>query len=125
MCDYFGMKMRHLKKFSTTRFANSVRSVFDTLIEDFKAVVKCLEDIISENSSSEGRQRANDAKILLNKILSKSFVIKLSGVSDIYEQFGHIANICQIVDLLPFERSDAIFQQTERFRIMIGCLFDH
>ena len=51
--------------------------------------------------------------------------MKLSGISDIYEQFGHIANICQIVDILPFERYDAIFKQTERFRMMIDCLFDH
>ena len=81
MCDYLGMKLRNLTKFSTTRFANSVISVFDTLIEDFKAV-KCLKDIISENTSSEGRQRANDAKLLLNEIAPKSFILKSYGVSD-------------------------------------------
>ena len=45
ICEQLDMRMRNLKTFSTTRFPNSVRAVFDTLVDDFKAVIKCLEEI--------------------------------------------------------------------------------
>ena len=49
MCDQLDMAMRNLKVFSTTRFPNSVHGVFDTLIDDFKPVISCLEEIIENN----------------------------------------------------------------------------
>ena len=77
MCDKLDMRMRNLKTFSTTRFPNSIRAVFDTLIDDFKPVVKCLENIInSGDDSSEARKRADDAKAILRKIHSKSVVLQ-------------------------------------------------
>ena len=81
--------MKNLKTFSTTRFPNSMRSVFDTLIEEFKPVVKCLEDISENdaNAGSEAKKRADEAKTILRKIKSRSFVLQLSGTSDIYEIF--------------------------------------
>ena len=57
------IRMRSLKMFSTTRFPNSVRAVFDTLIDDYGAVVKCLEDIVEcEDDGSEARKRSDEAK---------------------------------------------------------------
>ena len=70
MCEQLEMRMRNLKTFSTTRFPNSFRAVFDTLIDDFKAVVKCLEN----DTRTDARKRADDAKGILRRILSKSFV---------------------------------------------------
>ena len=63
MCEQREMRMRNLKTFSVTRFPNSVRAVFDTLIDDFKAVGKCLEDIVKneDDKGSEGRKRATEA----------------------------------------------------------------
>ena len=103
MCEQREMRMRNLKTFSVTRFPNSVRAVFDTLIDDFKAVVKCLEDIVKneDDKGSEGRKRATEAKVILRKILSKSFVLKHTGISDIYENFGLVANLCQVVEIVP------------------------
>ena len=95
MCEILDMRMRNLKTFSTTRFPNSVRTVFDTLIDDFKAVVKCLEDIKArDDDGSEARKRADEAKAIPRKVLSKSFVFQLSGTSDIYQNFGLVANVC-------------------------------
>ena len=125
-CDLLEMRMRNLKTFSTTRFPNSVRAVFDTLIDDFKPVVKCLEDIIEngENNGLEARNRADEATAILRKVLSKSFVLRLSGTSNIYERFGFIANLCQVVDLLPYERYDNVMNGIEHFDEMIENI-DH
>ena len=125
MCEKLDMRMRNLKTFSTTRFPNSVRAVFDTLIDDYKAVVKCLEDIKDgEDSGSEARKRADEAKAILRKVLSKSFVLQLSGTSDIYQNFGLIANLCQVVDLLPHERFDNVMAAVNNFDKMVKCI-DH
>ena len=84
MCEQLEMRMRNLKTFSTTRFPNSVRAVFDTLIDDFEAVVKCLENIAynDNDTGTDARKRADDAKGILRRILSKSFVLQLSVTSD-------------------------------------------
>ena len=85
------MRMRNLKTFSTTRFPNTVRAIFYTLVDDYKAVLKCLEDIkAGEDNGSEARKRADEAKGILRKVLSKSFVLQLSGTSDIYQNFSPI-----------------------------------
>ena len=84
-CDQLEMCLRNLKVFSTTRFPNSVRAVFDTLIDDFKPVVDCLRDIIANNtgSSKEEKTRSDDAKAILRKIVNKNFVLQLAGTYDI------------------------------------------
>ena len=124
MCEQLEMKMRNLKTFSTTRFPNSVRAVFDTLIDDFKAVTKCLENIANneDDTGTEARKRVADAKAILRKILSKSVVLQLSGTSD--ENFGLIANLCQVVDALPYERFDRVMDAVKHFDKMFQCM-DH
>jgi hypothetical protein len=101
-----------------------VRAVFDTLIDDFKPVVDCLRDIIANNtgSSKEEKSRSDDAKAILRKIVTKNFVLQLAGTSDIYENFGHVANICQIVDILPHERYDSVMKNIDHFDIMLSSI---
>ena len=124
MCEQLDMVMRNLKIFSTTRFPNSVRGVFDTLIDDFKPVVTCLEEIIENNtgSSVEETTRRDDAKAILRRIKSNSFVLGLSGTSDIYEHFGHIANLCQKGDILPHERYDSVMSGVDHFADMLSTV---
>ena len=125
MCEQLEMKMRNLKTFSTTRFPNSVRAVFDTLIDDFPAVVKCLEGIANnEDTGAEAHKKAADAEAISRKILSKSFILQLSGTADIYENFGHVANLAQVVDNLPYERYDNVMNAVDHFDTMSRCL-DH
>ena len=122
-CELLELRMRSLKTFSTTRFPNSVRAVFDTLIDDYQAVVRCLEDIANnDDNGSEARKRAADARGILRKICSKRFVLKLSSTSDVYEQFGFITNLCQIVDLLPHERYDNVMKAVGQFDKMLECM---
>ena len=123
-CELLEMSMRNLKVFSTTRFPNSVRALFDTLIDVFKPVVNCLRDIIENNkgSSKEEKNRSDDAKAILRKIVNKSFILQLSGTSDIYENFGHVANICQTVDLLPHERFDNVMERIGYFDVMLRSI---
>ena len=126
MCEQLEMRMRNLKTFSTTRFPNSVRAVFDTLIDDFQAVARCLENIATniDDTGSEAVKKATDAKAILRKILSKSFVLQLCGIADIYENFGRVANLCQVVDNLPYERFDNVMSAVDHFDTMSLCM-DH
>ena len=41
-----------------------------------------------------------------SKIFTQDFVLKLTGLSDIYDVYGNITNLLQKVDLLPFEKYD-------------------
>ena len=123
-CDQLEMCLRNLKVFSTTRFPNSVHAVFDTLIDDFKPVVDCLRDIIANNtgSSKEEKSRSDDAKAILRNIVKKNCVLQLAGTSDIYENFGHVANICQIVDILPHERYNSVMKNINHLNFMLSSI---
>ena len=44
--------------------------------------------------------------------------MKLSGIPDLYEVFGQLANEVQTVDLLPFERYDRCHQVIKKFQVM-------
>ena len=88
--------------------------------------MKCLQDIVrnEDDRGSEGKKRATEAKVIMRKILSKSFVLKLTGTSDIYQNFGLIANLCQGLDVLPHERFDNVMQAVETFDKMLEYI-DH
>ena len=58
----------------------------------------------------------------MRKIKSKSFVLGLSGTSDVYENFGHIANLCQKVDILPHERYDSVMRGVDHFAHMLSAV---
>ena len=112
-CKELEMTLASLTKFSKTRFANSIRKVTINIMKDFEVIVKCLKKIIDEHKDSniaKDREKAADAKNILKRITNKKFVLQLSGISDVYEVFGKIVNSCQIVDILPFERHDAVMK---------------
>jgi hypothetical protein len=48
--------------------------------------------------------KADKAKELIGKIFNLEFLLSLSGLSDIYEQFGVIVQMTQMVHLLTHER---------------------
>ena len=51
-------------------------------------------------------------------------MLQLSGTSDLYENFGLIANMCQVVDSLPYERFDRVMDAVKHFDKMFQCM-DH
>ena len=113
--------MRQLANFSTTRFANSIRKVTQNVREDFHPVVQSLLKIEKEldgKSGAENKEKLADARRLIKAIFNKDFALKLSGISDLYEVFGQLANEVQTVDLLPFERYDRCHQVIKKFQVM-------
>ena len=48
--------------------------------------------------------------------------MSLSGTSEINENFGHIANLCQKVDILPHERYDSVISGIDHFLAMVAAV---
>ena len=121
-CKELEMTLASLTKFSKTRFANSIRNVTINIRKDFQVIVDSLKKIIDENKDStiaKKREKATDAEHILKKITNKKFVLHLSGISDVYEVFGKVVNTCQIVDILPFERYDAVKKSVAELKEMV------
>ena len=126
-CKELEMTLASLTKFSKTRFANSIRKVTINIMKDFEVIVKCLKKILYENKDSniaKDREKAADAQNILKRITNNKFVLQLSGISDVYEVFGKIVNSCQIVDILPFERHDAVMKAVSELKDMVEHI-DH
>ena len=121
-CKELELSLASLTKFSKTRFANSVRFVTINIRKDFQIIVKCLQKIVDENKNSsigKDRDKAADAERILKKICTKKFVLELSGISDVYDVFGKIVNICQEVDVLPHERFDKVKAAVAELKDMV------
>ena len=61
---------------------------------------------------------------MLRKINSWVFTLELSGCGDIYDLFGYLSNVCQKLNLLPFERYDQIMSIVKQFDAMLKAI-DH
>ena len=93
--------------------------------KDFKAIIKCLHDIekeLKDKPSTENKAKYEDAVRIIKAIENKQFALYLSGISDLYELFGEVANVCQTVDLLPHERYDKTVDIIEKFKKMTDCI---
>ena len=96
------IKPRNLVNFSATRFANSKRKVYYLILDQFPAIIACLDFYIMEgekNRSGPGaantdiREKADTARQLKGKIMNTEFLLLLSGLCDIYEQFGAVVQV--------------------------------
>lgn len=123
------LHLKDLVKFSETRFANSRRQVYINIHHDLQALVTCLEDkvALSYQSPSDGklREKANEAKQLLGKLLNVRFLLTLAGCADVYGQYGKIVNVAQIVNLLPHERLELFLKEVNVLDKMKKCLSNH
>ena len=127
VCKDLDIEMKKLTNFQMTRFANSVRHVFMNLRTDYAAVRQSLSDVVSskeQSSNSKDRAKAEECRTVLRKIDSWVFALTLSGCADIYNLFGVLSNICQEVNILPFERYDSVKRVIERFRKLFTTM-DH
>ena len=74
----------------------------------------------NENSSiGKDRDKAADAERILKKMCTKKFVLEPSGISDVYDVFGKIVNICQEVDVLSYERFDKVKAAVAELKDMV------
>ena len=87
----------------------------------------CLEQQIHEEEfeSARAREKGDKTKQLKGKILNVRFLLTLSGLADIYEQFGIIVNISQMIHLLPHERLEKCMDAFAVFQKMKECFNDH
>ena len=104
-----GIRPRNLVNFSETRFANSKRRVYQVLLELFPAIMACLEHYILdgqrnrsglEASNRDIREKADTARELKGKIMNAEFLLLLSGLCDIYEQFGRVVQVIIVITSL-------------------------
>ena len=103
ICEDLAVQMKKLTNFQTKLL------VFISLRIDYSAVRLALVNVISskENTSAiKNRNKAEEAKCILRKINSWVFCLSLSGFPDICNVYGIFPNICQEVNLLPYERLD-------------------
>lgn len=113
------LHIRSLVGFSETRFANSRRQVYINIHHEFPAIISCLEeqilDGVKRNSDARAREKAHKARELKGKILNVYFLFLLSGLADLYGQFGVVVNIAQMVHLLPHERYELFVEAGDLF----------
>ena len=110
-CVDLDIEMKKLTNFQMTRFANSVRFVFLNIRVDYKAVRQSLSNVVNSkinSSNAKDRAKGEEAWCVLRKIDSWVFSLSLSGCADLYNVFGCLTNVCQKVNLLPFERFDQV-----------------
>ena len=105
-CESLGQVFASPARYSTTRFANSVRKVYMNFRQDYCAIVQRLEMTKTEkrDGDSKDRQKAADAEKLMNSICNVKFV--LSAITDIYDKYGELVNVVQKVSYLPHQRFD-------------------
>ena len=108
------------------RFANSVRKVYGNFLADLSAIIACLENTKFEmhDGDASEREKAQEAEQYQVKIQNKSFCLLLSGLADIYEQYGVLVSQVQKVNLLPFQRFDKFTGHMEKMEKMVKCLSD-
>ena len=128
------LKMVNLVTFSDTRFAKSRRRVYQNIHQQFGPIMTCLEDHIKaadmnrlnlEAADSKVRERGAASKELKGQILNVKFLLSLSGLADMYDQYGAVVNVAQMVRLLPHERLDLFNQAVSVLANMAACLEDH
>jgi len=102
------IELKLLAFFSGIRFANAVKKVYTNFHEDFLVLITRLEDIQKKNccANAAEREKAIAAAELSNNIHNKMFMTILAGTYNIYEIFGHGANILQKVNMLPKTKCD-------------------
>eukprot|EP00112_Aurelia_sp_Birch-Aquarium-sp1_P013876 Seg2973.2 transcript_id=Seg2973.2/GoldUCD/mRNA.D3Y31 product="hypothetical protein" protein_id=Seg2973.2/GoldUCD/D3Y31 len=84
--------------YSETKFANHCVKVYKQLRKDFPGLIMTLEETQLEKAGGDARdrQKANDAAGIMNQLANRKMVLRLSGMCDVYETFGHGVNVLQI-----------------------------
>ena len=115
-CDRLKLAIQDPQFFCETWFANSVRKVYRNFLADLSAAIACLENTKFEmhDGDASEREKAQQAEQYQVKIQNKSFCLLLSGLADIYEQYGVLVSEVQKVNLLPFQRFDKFTGHMEK-----------
>ena len=123
--DDLDISMRSFVNFQATRFANSVRFVFINWRKDYHAVVVSLANFVERkvnSSNADDRDKVEGGKVVKRTINSWDFCLSLSGCSDIHDLYGAFPNVCQEVDLRPYERYDRAHALISMFLTMMKSI---
>ena len=122
-----GEPTSNLTKFSETRFANSKRFVFISVLKNLKTIYKCLQDIQIENrgGSSRQKEKASEAASLEGRLMNATTLLRLCAAADVYQTYGCLVNICQEVNCLPHERLAKFDHNLEKINQMANVANDH
>ena len=98
------MKLAHPATLSETRMSNYKYIVLNNFVKDQKPIILALEAIQGEkcDGNRKEREEAEDAAEFKSRIFTRDFILKLTGLSDVYEVYGKITNVLQKVNMLPF-----------------------
>lgn len=123
-CTKFKQRLTNLAKTCETRFANSKRLVFINLIKDLGSVISCLQNVQMEAIAGDAkkRQKGSDAAALSSSILNVKFLLCLTGLANIYSQYGILVNKVQEVNLLPHERLEEFESTNAKLKKMADCV---
>ena len=85
-CTKSKQRLTNLAKTCETRFANCKRLVFINLIKDLEPVISCPQNAQLEAiaGDAEKRQKGSDAAALSSSILHAKFLLRLTGLANIY-----------------------------------------
>ena len=67
----------------------------------------------------------SEANKFKGKLLNVRLLLTLAGCADIYNQYGTIVNVTQIVSLLPHERLDLFTKVVDVLQAMAKCVTNH
>jgi hypothetical protein len=95
--------------------------------KDYPGIIITLEETQLSNAGgdSKAKEKANAAAHIKSTLLNKRFALRLSGLSDIYDVFGHAVNILQKMNILPHEKYNMIIEYINDFNLMAACLCNH
>ena len=104
----YDINFRFPRFFSETKFANYSRLVYKSFRETYPALIRTFEESQQKLKvgDSKDKEKAKSLSTLMSKIINLRFQVRLSGVCDIYERFGHGIQILQTINMLPHEKYD-------------------
>ena len=98
--------------------------MFINLIKDLEPVISCLQNTQMEAIAGDAKKRQNgsDAAALSSSILNAKFLLRLTGLANIYSQYGFLVNKVQEVNLLPHERLEGFESANAKLKKMADCV---
>ena len=123
-------KFINLTRFSDTRFANSKRRVYQNVLKMFNCISSQLEAYIyadfqnrtqPEARMQDVRDKGEAATNMKGRLVNMKTLLELSGLADVYEEFGKMINCSQMYRLLPHDRQHQVDESVNN----LHCLALH
>ena len=110
--------------YSETKFANYVRLVYCSFREDYPGIVRTFSEVVEKlrGGTSQDKVKAKDISRIQNEVFNLKFMVQLSGSCDVYNRFGMIVNLLQIVNMLPHTKYDKFVEIASDLKTMASSV---